>query len=179
MYKLIWLKTFKWTNIHYHRSKGSKNVTCQNWRSEKFALHSLYYSIKRDSNGSGIKYFLDLQLCQVTILQTPKLWQKIVAHLKVPYNIHRNTSPQWFSTSPDTVIMYKLGYSVQERCNLFQSNTIWVISKLTESYLVLQRSSSRKWLVSQLTSRRTSLPLPGQFRWSRSVHVPFLRQRRC
>lgn len=50
---------------------------------------------------------------------------------------------------------------------------------LTENYLVLQRSSSHKWLVSPLTSRRNSPPLPGQFRWSRSVHVPFLRQRRC
>ena len=40
---------------------AAKNVTCQSWRSEKIALRSLFYLVKRGSNGSGVESFFDLQ----------------------------------------------------------------------------------------------------------------------
>ena len=59
---------FQMSSIHYHRSRGCKSVTCQSWRSKKISLYSLFFLVKKGSNGSEVKSFLDLQLWQVTVL---------------------------------------------------------------------------------------------------------------
>ena len=82
IYIKIWLMAFKWATIHYHRSRDCKTLTRQSWRSEKFALRSLFYLVKRGSNGSRVKFFLELQLWHVTYLKPLELWWQIVAHLK-------------------------------------------------------------------------------------------------
>ena len=70
----------KWATIHYHRSRGCKSVTCQSWRSKKISLYSLFFLVKKGSNGSEVKSFLDLQLWQVTVLhQVYKLSHRLSA----------------------------------------------------------------------------------------------------
>ena len=84
----MWLKAFKWTSFHHQSSRGCKTVTFQSWRSEKIFLRSLFYFVKRGSNGSGVESFFDLQLWHLTVLQPLELlWWK-VAHLKAPSNIY-------------------------------------------------------------------------------------------
>ena len=43
-------------------AQRAAKLTSQSWRFEKIALRSLFYLVKKGSNGTGFKSFLDLQL---------------------------------------------------------------------------------------------------------------------
>ena len=76
----IWFGAFEWATTHQHRSRGCKSVTCQSWRSERISLRLLFCLVKRGSNRSRVKSFLDLQIWYVTVLQPLELWWQIVPH---------------------------------------------------------------------------------------------------
>ena len=61
--------------------RGCKTVTYQSWRSDKIALCNFRLLSKKWFNSTQARFFLDIQLWKVTVLQPFELWLWIVGVL--------------------------------------------------------------------------------------------------